>query len=392
MNEDLDLWQEEDRFRDLSLNAEGQDPGAFEQTVYRSLGDVETKGFAVGRNRHFEEFEEAPFGNYSKSTWDQSSSPFGATKSKQAPVARMSEVVAPPESEEDEPPRAPTYVEPNYHFKSISNPMELFYTIGEVLKAANVDFTVKVFKYKYKCVCYRNGESIPFDVRVFSLSSSGAKEYVVEFQRRKGDVMQFASVYHNLKAVLGAQGHVVEASQTSRSSFDMDLSDLPEGDPPTTEEYEQTVQCLVAMFSSNCVDIQAQAIQALAQLTIESEEVKRVVFGSGWSVLRSAVKSSIEDIHRCAVSGIANLLQDSREVAECVERTQGLIASVVELVSSEVLQVARESARALANLGKQIGRGVTDEFKQNLRKLPQAEDTLTQAYLLELQSAVGVVV
>jgi hypothetical protein len=276
MNDDLYAWQEE--FRSLSELHEGQDPGAFEAPIYRSLGDVEPKGFGMARSRLDEDFDDAPFGSLRK-TVDES--PFGATKSKQAPAARaMVEVVAPPESEEDEPPRAPTYVEPNYHFKSrTSNPMALFQTIGEVLKAANVDYTVKVFKYKYKCVCYRNGESIPFDVRVFSLLSSGAKEYVVEFQRRKGDVIQFASVYHNLKSVLAAKGYVVEAAQTSRSSFDMDLdlSDLPEGDPPTTEEYEQTVACLVAMFKSGCVDIQTQAVQALAQLTIETEDVKKVV-------------------------------------------------------------------------------------------------------------------
>jgi len=394
-NEDLDSWPE-DNFRSLSLNAnEGQDPGAFDTPIYRSLGDVDSKVFSVSAKSLLEDLDEAPFGTFGK-TVDQSgwfSRPFDSTKSKEGPgVARAIEVVAPPDSEEDEPPRAPTYIEPNYHFKSTSNPMALFNTIGEVLKAAEVDFTVKLFKYKYKCVCYRSGESIPFDVRVFSLGSSGAKEYAVEFQRRKGDVIQFASMYHNLKAVLAAKGHVVETSRSSRPSFDMDLSDLPEDEPPTTAEFEQTVSCLVAMFNSQYVDIQAQAIQALAQLTNGTEEVKSVVFASGWSVLSSAVKSSIEDIHRCGVSGVANLLQDSREVAECVERTQELIASIFELVSSEVLQVARESARALANLGKQLGRAVTDEFKQSVRNLPQAQDTLARAYLLDLQRDVGVVV
>jgi len=397
-NNESTWLQEEENFRFMSLNVEGQDHGAFDAPVYRSLGDLKDSTRSLGV------FEEAPFGRYSDfmgghktldQSWFSSPSAFQSSKSKEPPVvAKVIGSLSSPESEEDEPPKAPSYIEPNYHFESTSNPNRLFSTIGEVLKAADVHFTVKMFKYKYKCVCYRDGGSIPFDVRIFSLASAGAKKYAVEFQRRKGDVIQFASVYRELKDVLAAKGHVVELARPSSQPppFDLDLPDFPEEEPPTSEEYEETVSCLVAMFESRCMDIQSQAIQALAQLTTGIEAAKKAVFKRGWGVLVSGLASSVEDIHRCAVSGIANLLEDNREVGECIERTQGLIAAIVALVSSGILQVARESARALANLGKQFGPGVTDEFKQQVRNLPQAQDTLTRAYLLDLQDAVGVVV
>jgi hypothetical protein len=389
--------QDEENFRYMSLSVGGQDPGAFDLApVYRSLGDLKDSTRSLGV------FEEARFGQYSDfmggghktldQGWFSSPSAFQSFKSNEAPVgAKVIGSLSSPESEQDEPPRVPSYIEPNYHFESTSNPTKLFSVIGEALQAADVHFTVKVFKYKYKCVCYRDGGSIPFDVRIFSVASTSEKKYAVEFQRRKGDVIQFAAVYRELKDVLAVKGHVAEFPRPlSRSTFDLDLSDFPE-EEPTPEEYEETVSCLVAMFKSHCVDIQSQAIQALAQLTKGIEVAKRAVFKCGWSVLVSGLASSVDDIHRCAVSGIANLLQDNRDVGECIEKTQGLVAAIVALVSSEVLQVARESARALANLGKQIGPAATDEFKQHVRNFPQVQDTLTSTYLLDLQSAVGVV-
>jgi len=384
--------QEEENFRFMSLSVGGQDPGAFDFPIYRSLGDLKDSTRSLGV------FDEVPFGQYSdfmggghktlNQSWFSSPSAFQSFKSKEAPVAVK--VIGSPKSEEDEPPRAPSHIEPNYHFESTSNPMNLFYVIGEVLKAADVHYKEKVFQFKYKCVCYRDCGSIPFDVRMFSIASTSDKKYAVEFQRRKGDVIQFASMYRELKDVLAANGHVAELPRpSSRPAFDLDLPDFPE-EEPTSEEYEETVSCLVAMFDSQCVNIQSQAIQALAQLSRGTEAAQRAVFQCGWSVFVSGLSSSVEDIHRCAVSGIANLLQDNREVGEYIEKTHGLVATIVALVSSEVLQVARECARALANLGKQIGPAVTDEFKQHVRKLPQVQDTLTSAYLLDLQSAVGV--
>lgn len=313
----------------------------------------------------------------------------------------VQELVAPAAGEpidEDAPPMAPGgWMEPNYHFLSNTAPAALFGHLKGVLESLDIDFIVKPAKFKYKCVGYREGARLPFYVRIFS--TDVRKRYAVEFQRRSGDIIHFSALYRECKSKLAHKGLVVLPPGTKLAPFKKfePLPPLPpmedEDIAQTTEEVTATVSCLLGMATSKCADIQTQGMQALSQLTL-SDPAKEILRSqdTGFGVLVESLASPTEDVHRCAISGLANLIEGNQDACQRLRDAKG-VDSLFDLASTtDTPQVVRESARALLNLVKIFGVSIADEdFKRNLENLSQTSDTATTNHVREMRGVLGLV-
>lgn len=294
------------------------------------------------------------------------------------------------------------YIEPNYHIISKTSADKLYPALGIVLEQTlNVDITSKNFlRYTYKCVYYRHGGRITFKVSIFSLQEPG--KYAVEFQRRSGDVIHFSEAYHKAVARLAELDHVHGGMPVSAWPSFSELPDFPDEDAPTMQDYEETVSNLLSMAISACVDIKTQGLQALYQMT-ESAGLARAAVASSqqaWKTLEESLGSEDEDVHRCAVSALANLFADDRELSWSLEHI-GVVAKIICLLTnSTVLEVVRRSALALANLGNKLkgnllvalefSHGGADFFKTEIKKArDKTQDTQTKSSFELLLPVIG---
>jgi len=91
-------------------------------------------------------------------------------------------------------------------------------------------------------------------------------------------------------------------------------------------------------------------------------------------ILLESLHTKFEDVHRCALTALANLAE--KRVDVCRKIMSGHhVRQVYELTNSETLQVVRESARILSNIGDQLGHSIVDaEFKRTLYGLSSCTD------------------
>jgi len=260
----------------------------------------------------------------------------------------------------------------------------------------NVDFTVNEPKFKLKCVAYKPGElSLPFVGRVFRLDPDGeGKRYALELQRRSGDVLYFSELWALTKRYFLAKGMVETRSGAKGSPMPAALPllarSLPQLDVEVSEEQIQsTVKCLLQMASSECADVKSQAIAALAKMSIADPKTQQLMVSEGCvEALLGALASSLEDVHRCAASALANLGHKRAPVCAAIAK-QGGVRSLCDLVStSETTQVHRECSRALRSIAIAVGVSIVDQaLRQTVQTLSGSRDAFVRQqanHLLEL--------
>lgn len=298
-------------------------------------------------------------------------------------------VAAPSRPSSAAPPSPPGgWLEPNYHFVSASEPLDLFQAVQSFLEEKSIDFTVKPAKYKCKCVTYREGGRLPFFVRIFS--TAVPKQYAVEFQRRSGDIIHFSEIYREAKYLLNQAGHVVNEGPPSPTfqSFR-----VPELDVEVTkEETEETVNCLLSMAGSNYDDVKSQAVQALSQMTLSTDSQEIMIQGSAFDLMVDSLSSSHEDIHRCAATAIANLVEGRPEAAKTLQEKNAVVTFLALSTQSDCTEVVRESTRALANMGALLKAGLAGDppvagLDEGISQLALSGDTKTRAYASSLQQS-----
>jgi len=287
-----------------------------------------------------------------------------------------------------DPPEVPGgYLEPAYHFLTQSRPMTVFHTLVTYFHANNVDYTVKQDKFKLKCVSYNGGPRLSFNVRIFTIDSD-SKQYAVEFQRRSGDIIQFSEIYRGCKTHLEGEGYtaVTSSKQMTVRAFAPPPLDVE----VTVDQARDTMKCLVQMAGSNCADVKAKAVEALAEMT-KDQDVKvqqMIVADGGLEMLIESLDSSYEDVHCSAVTGVANLTHDREDACrQVLDRSSCLF----KLVNSETPQVVRESARAIENIGCTLGKSVVDGvFRKHLDLLSYSKDPVARAYATRLVQTLGI--
>jgi len=265
--------------------------------------------------------------------------------------------------------------------------MTVFHTLVSFFHLNQIDFTVKQEKFKLKCVSYKNGSRLPFIVRIFTVDSSlESKQYAVEFQRRSGDIIAFSDIYRGCKSHLEREGYTA----TTTSKLAVRTAPPPLDVQVTVDQARDTMKCLLSMAGSDCADVKAKAMEALTEMSREDGKVQHMmVKDGGLDMFIESLESSYEDVHRSAVSGVANLTKDHEVASRQV--MDNASDSLYKLAHSETPQVVRESARALENIGCALGKGAIDlKFRQTLDVLTYSKDSIAQSYASRLVQTLGI--
>jgi len=216
-----------------------------------------------------------------------------------------------------EPPPVPGgYLEPFYHVVCYSKPTYLFDMILQTLQSLlkqklicyAIDMETIAPKFKVKCVGYPPGElKLQFVCRVFRMDpDEQGKRYALEFQRRSGCVIQFSNLWTKCKHLFQETGLLADKSAPPKT-----LATI--AGKVTEADIRQTLRCLLQMATSKYCDVKSQAIAVLCKMSAEEQQKSIMIEEEGCvEAFIAAVGCPDEDIHRCAVSALANLNLNKR--------------------------------------------------------------------------------
>jgi len=267
-----------------------------------------------------------------------------------------------------EPPPVPGgYLEPFYHLISRAKPSSLLDVISQAIlslqkqKAISygIDMDIVHRKYKVKCIAYPLGEpKVPFVCRVFLMDfDEQGKRYAVEFQRRSGCVLQFSDLWAKCKRYFQESGLFIQ-----------DKNSLPSKSPlaklavqVTDTQFRETLKCLLQMATSKCCDVKSQAVAALCKMSTEEQYQTLMIEEEGClEAFIAAVGCPDEDVHRCAVSALANLAHSRADVCRKITEKNG-VERLCTLSNSRTKEIVRESLRALLLLTQTLGSNILDD-------------------------------
>jgi len=299
-----------------------------------------------------------------------------------------------------EPPPVPGgYLEPFCHLISRSKPTSLFDLIPQTLHSLRkqkligygIDMDVIGRKFKVKCVAYPPGElKVQFICRVFRMDpDEQGKRYALEFQRRSGCAYQFSDLWTKCKGSFQETGlFVTEKSFTEKSLSPSTSLPNPDTSKATDAEVRQTVKCLLQMATSKCCDVKAQAIAALSKMSAEEQQKSLMIEEEGCvEAFIAAVGCPDEEVHRCAVSALANLAHKRADVCKKFAEKNG-VERLCTLSNSHTMEIVRESLRTLTLLAESLGSRILDDgchrVLENHRNSPDLFTKQTVQYLTKL--------
>jgi len=202
-------------------------------------------------------------------------------------------------------------------------------------------------------------------------SDKQGKRFVVEFQRRSGDVLHFSSLWATCKRVFAEKGFIEKEKEKEKEKLKNPKLD---GVIVTDQQIRETLQCLLQMASSKCYDVKCQAIAVLAKMSAEEQIQKLMMEESYIDAFLLAASSKMEDLQRCAVFAIANMAQ-SVSICQLIAQKGG--ASILHSLSrSATPQVVRDCSRALGAIASRLGSSVDDLLKTH--NSPSTQQTTLQ--------------
>jgi len=266
-----------------------------------------------------------------------------------------------------EPPPVPgNYLEPFYHLFSHAKPGALLDLIQQALLSLQkqkligyaIDMDINK-KYKVKCSAYPLGEpKLKFVCSIFRVEpDEQGKRYALEFQRRAGSVIHFSAIWDKCKRIFQESGQFIadESSSPSNSKSIADFDDVP-----AETEIRHTLKCLLQMATSQCCDVKSQAVATLCKMSTEEHQKSLMIEEEGCiEAFIDAVSCPDEDIHRCAVSALANLAH-SRDVCQKFAEKNG-VKQLCTLSNSNTKEIVRSSLKALKLLAESLGSRILDD-------------------------------
>jgi hypothetical protein len=280
------------------------------------------------------------------------------------------------------------YLEPNSHFFVNGQPEDVLQFLLRVLNEKSVDWTICPNAYKLKCEAYRHSVRIEFIARIFHMQCPEAKpsdppRFAVEFQRRFGDGMFFFQLYqeiHDSFAPIEANACLKRRALRLQNPG---MLECPELNIPELKCSRQTtcddLQALLEMSSSDCVDVKAMAIAALADMSA-NPEFKYIMLEKGCAELFiKCLNCTYGDVHRCAITGLSNLISCGKNKSVCnkILDEQPTIAAIEKHATSKCPKTVREAARAMSYLCNTLKLQVKDDdcVKRCIRSLVRSCDT-----------------
>jgi len=284
-------------------------------------------------------------------------------------------------------------LEPNCHFFTNTSPLSVLRDLVSKLEGQSVDCNFSLDSYKIKCIAYRENARVEFVVRVFCASEKvqqGGCKFAVEFQRRFGEGMFFYQIYRQVKDEIQAGLSEIRLCTPKDSSRMFECPKLIDDSlpPVSLDSQRESLKCLQAMCSCECVDVQTQALLALCDLSNQGGQVQQMMIQEGClELLIACLACEYGDVHRLALTALANLTSGkNKTVCEQFFHHSTAKSHLKRCTQSECMQVVRESARAAANLADALGESCmnNEEFKVCVEQLTNCSDKLAQKHVLSL--------
>jgi len=303
-----------------------------------------------------------------------------------------------------EPPPIPGgYLEPSSHLFSRISPVILFdelqnalETLSDESTTGKVDITdCEPKQFKLRCVAYKPGEpSLTFFARVWRGEPDGkGKRYAIELQRRTGDTLHFCDIWGLMKRHFIGKDLVESARKESRGFPKKRVAPVLAEIEVTPEQIKSTLNCLVQMASSECVDVKCQAIQALAKIAIsDCRSKEQMACENCLNILVASIESKMEDVHRCAVHALTNLIRTSADIGKAIA-DKGGVKKVCELVqNTETVQVHRECFNFLESILSKLGaKSMDEDVRKTLKLLSASKNLELQQKALSLEKTLTAV-
>lgn len=335
------------------------------------------------------------------------------------------------------------YMEPNCHFYVNLSALIALQQLVQLLQESSVDCRVIPEEFKIKCQAYKDYQRVEFVVRVFSPDPNACfspdKRYAIEFQRRFGDGMKFHTIYRVIKqALLNGNGKINNNSNSG--SFTTTASSVNEArnsklnsattgmsvgaaasgvsdsfksftplaclpcpnlckialanleKPCVVECVSKSIQCLVQMCDTDCVDVKSQALIALAAMSERTEIHSYLVQYGAFDLFVDSIGCSFTDCNRASAAGLANLTASNRNSCDRFVHTANATDHLLQLARSRNAEVVRQSARTLANLTRQVGvsamrssvNPASAEYSAVIEELANSSDKFTAQQGIEM--------
>jgi Glu-tRNA(Gln) amidotransferase subunit E-like FAD-binding protein len=217
---------------------------------------------------------------------------------------------------------------------------------------------------------------VPFVCRVFYLDpDEKGKRYALEFQRRSGCVIQFSDLWAKCKRYFQEAGLLVTDKSPLPSKPQMKPLDVQVTETQTRE----TLKCLLQMATSKCCDVKSQAVAALCKMSTEEQHQTLMLEEEGClEAFIAAAGCPDEDVHRCAISALANLAHNRAGVCKKIAEKNG-VQRLCTLSTSNTKEIVRESLRALLSLTQSLGCRILDDGCQRVMETHRnSHDPFTQ--------------
>jgi len=315
------------------------------------------------------------------------------------------------------PPAAPVqYLEPYSHFYvESSNVSDLFSSLRATLHSsedAMIDCNCHADQFTIHCTTYSDHLSLQFIARIYSTDTPD--KYVVELQKRRGDGLMFHCIYKLVEKTLLHHGksevstdspldlNALAASLPVPSLSAFRTPELPASfattsvsddshpnssshSSPSREDIVETIRCLLDMACSDCADIAINGIAGLASLSSSKCALTRELLSAPeyLSSITPLLSSKCENIHRCALTVLANLSQNSPSVSTFILQQEEAIAQLSKRSQSPTLQVVRETARVINSICSSVPSSQLiqqETVKHTVLRLAQCSDATAKQH------------
>ncbi|KAF4042075.1 hypothetical protein GN244_ATG05439 [Phytophthora infestans] len=164
-------------------------------------------------------------------------------------------------------PPAPFRLEMHTHFHvKLESTQRVCGVVGIKLCELDTDFEFKADKCKWKVEYRRNTQRVSLNVVIFKTTK---EEYVVEVQRREGDITALMHLYHELKSFFRRSQLLSEKTPTSNGVKRAAPKPLPKL-PLSPESIQDGVSALKGLLESKYADAQMQGVLgAISMSTVE---------------------------------------------------------------------------------------------------------------------------
>jgi len=142
------------------------------------------------------------------------------------------------------------------------------------------------------------------------------------------------------------------------------------------------------MATSKYCDVKSQAIAALCKMSAEEQQRSLMIEEEGCvEAFIAAAGCPDEDVHRSAISVLANLAHKRADVCKKFADKNG-VERLCTLSNSNTKEIVRESLRALSLLAESLGSRILDDgchrVLENHRNSPDLFTRQTVQYLTKL--------